>query len=125
MDYICTPSCNVTFATEEITKMFDITITDNSDFEGLEQFSVNFTSPDYIIVGNPSEAVILIVDIDGECTRSSATSGLNVKCSTNLICLYIHGKMYICNTKSSLVSNVNAYLCKINYCVFFNVRYCT
>jgi len=67
MDYICTPSCNVTFATGEITKMFDITIINSNTFEGLEHFSVAFTSPGYIIIGNPSEAVILIVDIDGEC----------------------------------------------------------
>ena len=51
--------------------MFTITIFDNmfdnDEFEGLEHFSVNLLSPDYIIKGNPSEAVILIVDIDGEC----------------------------------------------------------
>ena len=46
--------------------MFDITVIDNSAFEGLEHFNVNLMSPDYIIKGNPSEAVILIVDIDGE-----------------------------------------------------------
>jgi len=66
VDYICTPSCDVTFATGETTETFDITIMNNNAFEGLEHFSVTFISPDYIIIGNPSEAVILIVDIDGE-----------------------------------------------------------
>jgi len=85
MDYICTPSCNVTFATGEITEMFDITIINSNTFEGLEHFSVTFTTPgSYIIIGNPSEAVILIVDIDGKCMpkHTITTRRCKYKCFT-------------------------------------------
>lgn len=65
---MCTPSCAVTFDTGVTTETFDIALIDNEVFEGLEHFSVSYTAPEYIIKGNPSEAAILIVDIDGEDT---------------------------------------------------------
>jgi len=64
-DYICTPSCNVTFKAGTITKVFNFTLQNNSMFEGLEHFKVGMESPDYISQSNPSEVLLLVVDIDG------------------------------------------------------------
>jgi len=45
--------------------VFDITIFNNEVFEGIEHFSVGNDPPSFVVQGNPSEAVILIIDIHG------------------------------------------------------------
>ena len=45
--------------------MFDITILNNEIFEGIEHFSVGIDPPNFVLQGNPTEAVILIIDIHG------------------------------------------------------------
>ena len=65
MDYICTPSCIITFTTGDTTKVFNITLLNNEKLEGIDHFNVSIEPPNYVSQGTPCEALLLIVNMDG------------------------------------------------------------
>jgi len=65
MDYICTPLCNITFVHGDTIEVFNITLVNNGVFEGIKQFNVGIAPPDYVSQGNPSDALVLIANMDG------------------------------------------------------------
>ncbi|XP_065910088.1 uncharacterized protein [Dysidea avara] len=64
MDYICTPSCIITFTTGDTTKVFNITLLNNEKLEGIDHFNVSIEPPNYVSQGTPCEALLLIVNMD-------------------------------------------------------------
>jgi len=64
-DYICTPSCNITFTTGDTAKEFNITLLNNEKFKHIEHFNMCIVPPDYVSQSNPSEALILLANVDG------------------------------------------------------------
>lgn len=64
VDFSCT-FCEVTFKTGQVSEGLDILIINNDVFEGTDHFSVEVQPPDYVIIGDPSKAAVLIIDLDG------------------------------------------------------------
>lgn len=62
-------SGTLNFANGETSKTFDVSITDDPDFEGDEVFKVKLSNPVQCGLGSPSEADVTIQDNDENCTN--------------------------------------------------------
>ena len=47
-------------------KSFNISIFDNDTFESLESFNLTITPPSFVLLGNPHQAIVTIIDDDGK-----------------------------------------------------------
>ena len=57
---------SVLFAAGETVKSFNISIFDNNTFESLESFTLTISPPSFVLLGNPHQAIITIIDDDGK-----------------------------------------------------------
>jgi len=63
VDYDAGPY-NVIFSTGETIKSFNISIFDNNTFEALKSFNLVISPSNFIILGNPHQAITTITDDD-------------------------------------------------------------